>query len=223
MLQQVSVMTTKHRDGRTGAFTLTELLIILAVNFVLAMLLVPAYFRARERAQRISCTCHLKQIGLAFKTWALDHNNLYPMQLPSTNGSPFEFATSGEAFRYFQVMSNELATPLVLTCPADKRRPIRVFESLANSNLSYFVVLNADGEHPEMALAGDRNLTNGSSLVRGVLTLTTNRPPGWTRELHNTCGQIVLSGGSVEQLSTPRLQAGLQSSEGVSSCHSVTG
>src|SRR5215472_11498568 len=98
MLQQMNAMTTGHRAGRTTAFTMTELFVILAVVSILAMLLVPAYFRARQWAQRISCTCHLKQIGLAFKTWALDHTNLYPMQLPSTNGGSFEFATSGEAF-----------------------------------------------------------------------------------------------------------------------------
>ncbi|HWW00742.1 MAG TPA: hypothetical protein VNZ64_13685 [Candidatus Acidoferrum sp.] len=207
-------MTTKPFPVRTAAFTLTELFVILAVISVLAMLLVPAYSRARQRAQRISCTCHLKQIGLAFKTWSLDHTNLYPMQLPSTNGGSFEFATSGEGFRYFQVMSNELATPRILVCPADKRKPSKDFESLANSNLSYFLALNADDAYPNMALAGDRNLTNGSSLVRGILTLTTNHPPGWTHELHNACGQILLDDGSVQQVSTSRLQTDLQSSEG---------
>jgi hypothetical protein len=191
-----------------------ELFVILAVISLLAMLLAPAYFRARQRAQRISCTCHMKQIGLAFKTWAMDHTNLYPTQVPSTNGGSFEFATSGDAFRYFQVMSNELATPRILVCPADKRNPAKDFESLANSNVSYFVVLNVDDANPNMALAGDRNLTNGSSLVRGILTLTTNRPPGWTHELHNACGQILLDDGSVQQLSTSRLRTELEASAG---------
>lgn len=214
MLQEIVAMTTRHRDRRTTAFTLTELFIILAVISLLTILLVPHVIRERQPAKRISCTCNLKQIGLAFKTWALDHTNLYPMQLPSTNGGSFEFATSGEAFRYFQVMSNELATPRILVCPADKRKPAKDFESLANSNVSYFVVLNADDAHPNMVLAGDRNLTNGSSLVRGILTLTTNRPAGWTHELHNACGQILLDDGSVQQISASRLLTELGASEG---------
>ena len=171
-------MMTGHRKDRNGAFTLTELFIILAVVSILAVLLVPAFSRAKKRAQRISCTSHLKQIGMAFKIWSLDHTNLYPMQVSITNGGAREFIASGEVFRQFQVMSNELVTPFILTCPADRRGPAMDFASLANINLSYFVSVDAGEEHPQMVLAGDRNLTNGSPPVKGLLTLTTNRPAG---------------------------------------------
>src|SRR5512140_2976873 len=118
-------MMTGHPNRRASAFTLTELVIILAVISMLAVLLVPALMRAKHRSQRIGCTCRLKQVGLAFKTWALDHTNLYPMQVSLTNGGSQEFIASGAVFRHFQSMSNELATPRVLTCPADRRRPAR--------------------------------------------------------------------------------------------------
>jgi competence protein ComGC len=207
-------MDKRRYKVRSEAFTLTELFIMLAVIAILAILVMPAFYRTRHRAHLISCTSRLKQIGLAFKTWAMDHTNLYPTQIPSTNGGSFEFATSGEAFRYFQVMSNELSTPRILVCPADKRNPVKEFESLSNSNLSYFVVLNADDARPEMILAGDRNLTNGTSLARGILTLTTNRPSGWTHELHNGCGQVLLNDGSVQQVNAPGLLKLVESSEG---------
>lgn len=207
-------MTTTRRDERGKAFTLTELFIILAVICVMAMFLTPVFMRARQRAQRISCTNQLMQIGLAFKTWALDRTNLYPMQVSRTNGGALEFAASREVFRCFQVMSNELVTPLVLTCPADRRKPARDFASLANSNLSYFVGIDGDDEHPSMILAGDRNLTNGSPPVGGILTLTTNRPFGWTHEIHNGTGQVLLYDGSVQQLSISGLQKWSTSSQG---------
>jgi len=207
-------MVTLHRNDRNRAFTLTELFIILAVASMLVVLLVPAFSRAKQRAQRISCTSYLKQVGVAFKFWALDHTNLYPMQVSLTNGGSREFILTGAVFRQFQVMSNELVTPYILACPADRRRPARDFESLANPNLSYFVTVDADDDHPQMVMAGDRNLTNGSPMVNGLLTLTTNRPAGWTQELHNGCGQLLLIDGSVQQMSTPTLRLGLQGSEG---------
>ncbi len=207
-------MITGHRNRQTRAFTLAELFIIFATIAVLALLLVPAFSRAKQRAQRLSCTSHLKMIGMALKTWSLDHTNLYPMQVSRTNGGSREFLFSGAVFRHFQLLSNDLGAPIIVTCPADRRRPAKDFAGLANSNTSYFVSADADEDHWQMVMAGDRNLTNGSPLVNGFLTLTTNRPAGWTHELRNGCGQVLLIDGSIQQLSTLTLRFGLQGSEG---------
>ncbi len=55
---------------RTGGFTLTELLIVLAVITVLIALLMPVLSRAREHARAVACQSNLRQIGLAVILYA---------------------------------------------------------------------------------------------------------------------------------------------------------
>ena len=104
-------------------------------------------------------------------------------------------------------MSNELATPKILVCPADAARSAaKDFATLNNTNISYFVGLDAKDSTPDMLLAGDRNLTNGLPVTNHVLFLATNIAAGWTHGLHSPSGNIGLADGSVMQVSTPYLR-----------------
>ena len=204
-------MLAKLQPG-ISAFTRRELLAVIGVLCLLLVVL-NAVINSKVRAQRINCAKNLQQLGLAFKTWALDRQDIFPMSLSTNQGGTKEYLEQGEVFRHFQVLSNELANPKVLICPADVRQPAtNIGSGLSNSNLSYFIGLDATDTNPQMFLMGDRNLTNGPLPPNRILVFNTNYPASWTREMHRHQGNIGLADGSVQQFSRSRLNEALANS-----------
>ena len=204
--------------GRYQAFTLIELLCVIAVIAILASLLLPALSQAKARAKRIGCINHLRQVGIGFQNFAHDHNGLFPMAVPISQGGSEEFTTTryqvtGDlffSFRHFQALSNELITPKVLACPADTREAAASFISFNNKNLSYFIGLKADYSRPHSILAGDRNLTNDYANMPTLLRPQINRGWRWTSELHQFKGNLLFADVHVEEKSSKTLSGVLE-------------
>lgn len=68
----------------TRAFTLLEMLVVIAVIGVLVALLLPALTRSQKRAQQVRCASNLHQIGLGLQVFVAD-NHTYPTFLSPTN------------------------------------------------------------------------------------------------------------------------------------------
>ena len=213
-----------NSDVRNRGFSLVELLVVVAIIGILAATLLPALSRAKARSLRISCVCNLKQVGVAFRTWALDHNDRYPMQVSVTNGGTMELTGSPMVFASFSVMSNELSTPKILFCPSDKdtRRVVATdFPGMpggsgkpilfgSDTNLSYFAGVDAIDILPQMFLTGDDNLAIDGISQRSRLVIVRNDTAlSWTKERHVFQGNIGLADGSVQQFSATRLRAAL--------------
>lgn len=191
------------------ALTLPEVIIIVGVIFILFMVFGPGLSRARQGAARISCVSNLKGVNISFRIWANHSDGLYPMsenfKEPTLRVDAFE----GRMFRVFQVMSNELSSPKTLVCPADDRVAATNWASLANVNLSFFIGLDAMDARPNMLLTGDRNLARDDQLLSGVVSLGTNSLVAWTAGTHRSSGNLGLSDGSVQPVTTHLLRAQL--------------
>jgi prepilin-type processing-associated H-X9-DG protein/prepilin-type N-terminal cleavage/methylation domain-containing protein len=190
----------------TGAFTLVELLTVIAIIGILAAMLLPALQRGKDRAKRVWCENNLAQMGIAFHSFAHDHNSKFPAQVPLAEGGADGLVVNGVAvhsgfnfvFLNFQALASELVTPKILICPTDTRWPAANFTSLKNTNLSYFLGYNADYNQPTDVLAGDRNLV-------GLPDLTVYNGSGqqlrWSGIMHRFKGNVLFADGHVEERS----------------------
>ena len=58
--------------SRKSAFTLVEIMIVVAIIGLLAAIAIPNFIKAREASQKNACIANLKQIDGAKNTWALE-------------------------------------------------------------------------------------------------------------------------------------------------------
>ncbi|MGA9778810.1 MAG: H-X9-DG-CTERM domain-containing protein [Verrucomicrobiia bacterium] len=178
-----------------------EVLLVIAVLAVFALLIIPANEDRNHRSTRMMCVSNLRQIGVTCNVWADDYGGKFPMQVSMTNNGAMELIAAGNVVACFQVMSNQLPAPKVLLCPADTNHMAATdFAALRNSNISYFVSLDAIDAQPQTLLSGDDNvMVNGKNVQSGILNLHTSDVLAWTKERHQGAGNVLLGDGSVQQ------------------------
>lgn len=87
----------------TSAFTLIELLVVITIIAILASIALPVFSSVTERANQTKDLSNAKQIGLACKVFAGDHDGKYPYQNgqvdpPTDIAPPGAGATSNQIF-----------------------------------------------------------------------------------------------------------------------------
>jgi prepilin-type N-terminal cleavage/methylation domain-containing protein len=188
---------------QANGFTLVEMLVVIAIIALLAALLLPALTGGKKRAKRIVCESQLRQIGVGFQSFSHDHNSKFPMQVSTNEGGSEEFVQAGYLingvfyfeYQHFMPLAGVLQDPAILACPADTRLPATSFATLQNSNISYFVGVDAQYDQPMSILAGDGNLASSSTLLREAVGAKLT----WNRDLHEYKGNVLFSDAHVEE------------------------
>jgi competence protein ComGC len=214
-------MKPRGSTKRNIAITLLEISVVIAVLAILVALLLPFLTATKRKSSRIGCVQNLKQIGLAYRIWAGDNNDLFPMGVSVTNGGSMEAVRMGDVAITFQVMSNELSTPKILVCRGDgiergdtNRAPAIDFGKVSNSNISYFVGVDVTNDaNPLLTISGDSNLQlGGKTAMPGLLSISTKDSAAWDSTRHayyGYTGNLGFADGSVQSLTITGLRNSL--------------
>lgn len=117
------------------AFTLVELLTVIAVIGVFAGIAVPVISHARVSANRAQCSSNMRQIGLALLAYASDHRGVLPPTTHTTAGLGIDGRYESWIYKLSPYLGD---TDAVRICPADNdTRRKRILE---NDGLTSYVL-----------------------------------------------------------------------------------
>lgn len=100
------------------AFTVLELIVVLAIILILAAILYPVFQRPHRDEGRARCQSRLKLVALAMTTYAQDYDNKFPLAINSRHGLDKPVSWAGVLETYglpikegsFQCTRDEVAT-----------------------------------------------------------------------------------------------------------------
>lgn len=96
VLHRSAATSNDHRS--CAALTLVEIVVVVALVVLLALLIIPALQVSSRDDRRSVCLSNTRQIGLAMKGYAMDHNDCFPAVsnplLPPTSTSVFHSLTN---------------------------------------------------------------------------------------------------------------------------------
>lgn len=202
------------------AFTLVELLVVVAIiAIILAMILPKRYSGDGLPADPARCMSNLKQIGFGLIIYAEDNKQMFPWETPANETSNDKTKELPMVTRYFLPLTYLIKQPDVFVCPTDRTRTRTAtnFVQFSNTNLSYFVSVSATAflrtNQSLLILSGDRHLSlNNLPAKPGLCIVETYSAPGWTREMHYSRdegprGNLLFTDGHVASFSSSGLPA----------------
>ena len=172
--------------ARVEAFTLIEVLVVIAIVGLFFLALHPTFDNRPMKATLNFCMNNQRQIAIGLLIWQSDNDGRFPWQVSTTNSGPMELIASGQALSQFRVLSNYVKSTSAFICPTDKAKRVATnYETMNDQDISYFVNVDASANTANTILTGDRHLqADGKPVKPGLFAFTNGMAMGWTRELH---------------------------------------
>jgi prepilin-type processing-associated H-X9-DG protein/prepilin-type N-terminal cleavage/methylation domain-containing protein len=130
----------KHVEWEVGAimrtrsaFTLVELLVVIAVIGVLVALLLPAVQAAREAARRTECSNNLKQLGLSIHQFCDTHDGDFPK-------SRHDVTLAAKDAWIWTLKPFYEGVDSIRICPDDRQREPRLKQNLSSYLMNGYLV-----------------------------------------------------------------------------------
>jgi prepilin-type N-terminal cleavage/methylation domain-containing protein len=128
--------TTPRSLAAAQAFTLIELLCVIAIIGILAGMIMPVTTGIVARGNDVKCMNNLRMIGVSANALANDNDNRYPIIEFDADGNEVSSALNADA-QYMDVALKPYGIgPDNLICPMDLRGPKNYLQSFAH-NSSY--------------------------------------------------------------------------------------
>ncbi len=180
--------------NRASAFTRGEVVIVVVLLAMLGFLWLGGKGGdLKARAMAIKCTNNLKQIGMAFGTYAASNDGRYPYENPES----LAYTNDSQVWLHFQSLAKELGHPKVLQCPSDQQMARaqdfntgsnagpHSLSTLKNAAVSYFVGLDA-GKNRDTWLAGDARVEDSGRTRQGPLLFANDSSNlRWVAPIHD--------------------------------------
>ncbi len=145
------------------AFTLVELLVVVAIIGILMALVLPAVQAAREAARRIQCASQLKQLGLAVLNYESSRQKLPPSGIVD------------DSLRRFDPRSGVMHSWAVLILPYIEQRPLydrfdretSILQHSGDPQATHVEIMHCPSDSAGDRFFVDAELTEGKQFAKG--------------------------------------------------------
>lgn len=134
---------------------------------------------AWSQANPVTCVRNLKQVGLGFIKFTIDHEGRFPFNYSTNEGGTLEFCDQDSdgfdrnAVTHLAAISSELTVPGILVCPQDtSRKSASGFEKLRPENMTYRLrtgsnVVESNRQEPLLLCPIHKNVLHVDGTVSG--------------------------------------------------------